>query len=103
MTGKAFDTGTSLFRHVLRSELPASELSTDRLSKEAEVILAAGTTATARTLVFISYYILANIDIRHQLGRELEDVMAGYPEKVPPWTQLEKLPFLSALVKEGLR
>ena len=97
------DTHVSLFRHIVESEMPESELSVDRLTKEAQVLLGAGTASTARTLDFICYYILANEKIKTTLQNELRGVMSEYPEKVPSWADLEKLPYLQALIKEGLR
>ena len=93
----------TLFRHLVNSDLPASELTEDRLSKEAQVLLGAGTVSTARTLDFICYYIMSNPAIRKRLTEELSEVMKGYPEKKPTWSQLEKIPYLQALIKEGLR
>ena len=93
----------TVFRHLVNSDLPQSELTTSRLSREAQVLLGAGTVSTARTLDFITYYILARPEIERRLREELKDVMADYPTKTPTWYQLEKLPYLQALIKEGLR
>ena len=102
-TGSKIDSRVSLFRYIVNSDMPESELSVERLTKEAQVLLGAGTASTARTLDFISYYILANPHIRSRLGEELEGVMADYPREVPSWAQLEKLPYLQAIINEGLR
>lgn len=96
-------THVSLFRHIVESKMPESELSVDRLTNEAQVLLGAGSVSTARTLDFISYYILANEKIKETLQNELRGLMSDYPEKVASWTDLEKLPYLQALIKEGLR
>ncbi|KAL2041006.1 hypothetical protein N7G274_006464 [Stereocaulon virgatum] len=103
--GKVTDKGSrrSLFRHIVNSDMPESELSTERLSKEAQVLLGAGTASTARTLDFLSYHILSKIHIRQRLMEELTGIMAEYPQSVPSLTQLEKLPYLQAVIKEGLR
>lgn len=93
----------TLFRHLINSDLPASELSDERLSREAQVLIGSGTITTAGTLGFICYYILANPAIRRRLAEELKPVMDGYPEKKPTWAQLEKVEYLQALIKEGLR
>lgn len=93
----------TLFRHLVNSDLPASELSDERLSREAQVLIGSGTITTAGTLGFICYYILANPAIRRRLAEELKPVMEGYPEKKPTWAQLEKVEYLQALIKEGLR
>lgn len=93
----------SLFHHILNSDMPESELSDERLAKEAQVLLGGGTASTARTIGYISYYILARPTIRSKLQEELKDVMAAWPQHVPSLTELERLPYLQGLIKEGLR
>lgn len=93
----------SLLRYLVNSDLPESELSVERLSKEAQVLLGAGTVSTARTLDFICYYVISNKTIHQKLQDELRGIMKNYPAQIPSYVQLEKLPYLSALVKEGLR
>ena len=83
--------------------MPESELADERLAKEARVILGAASQTTARTLAYISYYILARPDIRLKLQEELKTVMLAWPERVPTLNGLEQLPYLQALIKEGLR
>lgn len=93
----------SLIRHMCSTDMPEAELSIDRLAKEAQVMFSAGTVNNARTLEFILYYLLAKDHIRTRLQEELRDTMAGYPYKKPSWADLEKLPYLQAIIKEGLR
>lgn len=93
----------SLFDHIVNSEMPESESSDERLAKEAQVLMGGETASTARTLGFVSYYILANPDIRGQLREELAELMSQYPEAVPTWVELERLPYLQALIKEAFR
>ena len=93
----------SLFRHLLNSDMPEHDLSVERLSKEAMVLLAAGSASTARTLDFICYYILADRNIHSKLQDDLRDIMKDYPSIIPSWSQLEKKPYLQAVIKEGLR
>lgn len=95
--------GAALFHWIINSDMPESELADERLAKEAQVILSAGSTSTARTLSHIVYYLLAKPHIRSKLQEEVAPVMAAWPEKVPTWVDLEGLPYLQALVKEGLR
>ena len=83
--------------------MPESELSDERLAKEAQVLLGGGTASTARTLGFISYYVLANPRIHSRLKEELRGPMSTYPQHVPSWAELERLPYLQALIKEALR
>lgn len=93
----------TLFRHLVSSDLPSSELTDERLSREAQVLIGSGTITTAGTLGFICYYIMANPAIRKRLEVELKVVMEGYPEKKPTWAQLEKVAYFQALITEGLR
>lgn len=94
---------TSVFHHILRSDLPDSEKDTARLKREAFALLAAGTITTSGTLSLITYYILANPEIESRLREELKDVTACFPDKVPTWAALEKVPILVGCIKEGLR
>ena len=93
----------SLFHYICDSDMPESERSDERLAKEAQVLMGGGTASTARTLSFISYYLLAQPDIRSKLEQELKGPMAKYPENVPTWAELERLPYLQAIIKEALR
>ncbi|KAL4749035.1 hypothetical protein BDW72DRAFT_195277 [Aspergillus terricola var. indicus] len=101
------DTRSSLFRHLLSPSsaggLPESERDTERLTREAMVLFGAGMVTVARALNLICYYILRDSHIRDRLAEELRSVMAQYPTGMPTWQQLERLPYLHALVREGLR
>ncbi|CAF9935225.1 MAG: hypothetical protein HETSPECPRED_009704 [Heterodermia speciosa] len=102
--GRTYGEGhPTLLRHIAHSEMPVSELDDTRLAREAQVIISAGVHTTSRCLEYIAYHLIEDEKIRFQLQRELEPIMAGYPEKVPSVSQLEKLPYLSGVVKEGLR
>lgn len=101
--GLHLNNHVSLFRYLVNSNMPESELSIDRLTKEAQILFGGGTVTTARTLDFTSYYILANQHIKSRLKEELKEIMAKFPEKVPSTKQLQKLPYLQAIIKEGLR
>jgi cytochrome P450 len=93
----------TLFRHLVDSDLPASELTDSRLSREAQVLIGSGTMTTAGTMGFLCYYIMSNPAIRARLADELGPVMKDYPRKKPTWAELEKLPYFQAVIKEGLR
>lgn len=99
---KTDDRG-SLFLHLACSDMPESERSEERLAKEAQVLLAGGTTTTAHTIGFASYYILSRPEMREKLKEELRETMLDWPRKVPTWAELEKLPLLNGIVKESLR
>lgn len=89
----------TLFHYMLNeSDLPEEDLSLERLTKEAQILLGAGSVSTARTLHFIMFYLLSNPHMRERLEKELKDT-----SEQATWSQLEKLPYLQALIKEGLR
>lgn len=98
-----FETRNSVFRHLLTSGLPESDLSVERLTREAQIFLGAGSISAARTLDFISYYIISREGYLERLQKELGPLMGGFPDRLPSFVELEKLPFLQALIKEGLR
>ncbi|KAI1335896.1 putative cytochrome P450 [Xylariaceae sp. FL0016] len=89
----------TLFRYLVNeSGLPEEDLTVDRLTKEAQILLGAGSVFTARTFHFIIFYLLSNAHMRERLENELRDL-----GERPTWSQLEKLPYLQAVIKEGLR
>ena len=93
----------TLFRHIAHSDMPPSELDDSRLAREAQVIIWAGVHTTSRTLEYITYHLITSEDIRTALQKELEPVMAAFPQEVPSMSQLDKLPYLTGVIKEGLR
>ncbi|KAK5637596.1 hypothetical protein RRF57_013311 [Xylaria bambusicola] len=94
---------TSVFHYILQSDLPESKKDPARLKREAFALLVAGTIITSATLSIITYYVLADPNIERRLRKDLENMMCGYPVKFPSWNDLEKVPYLTACIKEGLR
>ena len=90
--------------HSLRDdpELPAEEKSQARLVAEATSLVGAGTLTTAHMLAITSYHIMKNPAIQKNLMTELESAMPD-PNHCPGMQTLEQLPYLSAVVHEGLR
>ncbi|OSS47233.1 hypothetical protein B5807_10115 [Epicoccum nigrum] len=93
----------SVFLHLANSGMPASERAPERLLKEAQVLLAGGTATTSHTLAFASCYVLSRPQLKQRLQAELSQSMAGWPLRIPSQTELEKLPLLTAVIKESLR
>ncbi|KAI0812130.1 cytochrome P450 [Xylaria sp. FL0064] len=90
--------------HIKRTMSQPSDKSDNSISLFHHVVLLGGGTAsTARTIGFASYYILSRPSIRSTLEQELKDVMATWPQRYPSWAELEKLPYLQAIIKESLR
>lgn len=72
----AYDAGVQMSQNtvlfsLLSSNLPAKEKTTERLSGEANVFLAAGTEITATVLGLCTYHLLKNPDIVARMRAEL--------------------------------
>ncbi|KAI0474825.1 putative cytochrome P450 [Xylaria cf. heliscus] len=100
---RKFDEKPTLFRHIVTGDMPPSERSVERLSREAMILFGGATGTTPHTLSLISYYVLSNPKIEERLKDDLAPLMLDFPNNLPRWTDLEKLPYLQAIVKEGLR
>ena len=74
---------SSLFHHIVASDMPESERSEERLAKEAQIILGAGTVTVSRTMAYASFYILSRPELRAELEAELREPMSDWPARVP--------------------
>ena len=81
--------------------LAAEDKTIERLENEGVSIVAAGSNTVAHTLTCISFFVLRDKAILGKLQQELKPIMAENPE--PKWSQLESLPYLTAVITEGLR
>ena len=92
--------------HSLRDDddLPSSEKSLPRLVMEAQSLIGAGTLTSTHMLSMTTYHILSNPAV---LQRLMEELLGAIPETDIPWSTslqtLEQLPYLSAVINEGLR
>ncbi|GME63498.1 cytochrome P450 [Neofusicoccum parvum] len=87
---------------LLTSSLPPSEKSDFRLRMEIEILLAAGTETTATCLGALTVFVLDDPDVHAKLTKELVDAIPD-ASKLPPLQILEKLPYLTGVIREGLR
>ena len=98
------DSSTTIFHELLKnSALPPQELTEQRLLDEGVSLNTAGVVTTAPLLTFISYYLLSQPETLARLQTELAPLMVEYPTKIPRLAELEALPYLNAVVTEGLR
>ena len=89
----------SVFDSVLdNAVLPPQEKSLLRLEQEGTLLVLAGTESPAKTLTIIFFHLAANHSVLTKLRTELDT--APSPAS---WTQLEQLPYLSAVIEEGNR
>ncbi|KAI0410652.1 putative flavonoid 3-hydroxylase [Xylaria grammica] len=104
---KALPQSTSelnIFRTILdNNELPLAEKAFDRISHEGVVVLGAGGETVSTTLAVGTYFVLACRDVvQPRLNEELREVMPT-PDTRPSLRELERLPWLTAVIKEVLR
>lgn len=92
----------TVFHSLLDSDLPPAELRKARLAQEAQVIIGAGADTTAHALATTTFHLLDNPPRLRQLQRELATAFPD-PEAEMGIAAVERLPYLSAVVMEGLR
>ncbi|KEY64672.1 hypothetical protein S7711_02872 [Stachybotrys chartarum IBT 7711] len=92
----------TLFHDILQSKLPPQELERDRLSDEALSVVGAGTETVSNALTVGTFHILNSPEVLEKLKKELNEAIPD-PRTIPTWSELEKLPYLFAVVKEILR
>ncbi|RDW92216.1 hypothetical protein BP5796_01610 [Coleophoma crateriformis] len=99
---KSEKTDKTIFHTLLKSDLPESERDTSRLADEAVLLVGAGTLTTSWTLSVAMYHLLADPKILKKLKEELENAIPD-PNESTPLPKLESLPYLTGVIKEGLR
>ncbi|KAK6851343.1 cytochrome P450 [Apiospora arundinis] len=92
----------TIFDGILEANVPAAEKSEMRLVDEAHTLTGAGTMTTAKAMEHTIYFLLRHPDCMRRLSEELT---AAIPDEavLPPSAELERLPYLTAVVHEGLR
>ncbi|RFU72711.1 cytochrome p450 [Trichoderma arundinaceum] len=92
----------TLFHSIERSALPPHEKNAFRLQQEGTTMLFAGSETTARLLAHTMFHLLDNPYIVLNIRKELWEVM-GDDKQIPDLKILEKLPWLTASIRESLR
>ena len=93
---------STIFHALLNSNLPDQEKSVERLTDEAQVMIGAGQETVAWILTVIVCHLLSNPLVLRKLKAELVVAMPD-PEIVIPEATLANLPYLTGVIKEGLR
>lgn len=99
---KGIADGT-IFDEILNSNLSDHEKRPERLLEESQNIAIAGTETTAWTLSVLTFHLLSNPDKLKKLRSELEKAIPDVGALLPPIKDLEQLPYLTAVISEGLR
>ncbi|KAL7909376.1 cytochrome P450 [Trichoderma velutinum] len=92
----------TIFASLFQSNLPDEEKTVARFAGETAALFGGGTETTSWTLAVITYYLLTQPKILKKLTEELQTVVDD-PTSLPPWSTLEQLPYLNAVMTEGLR
>ncbi|KAF9880458.1 trichodiene oxygenase [Colletotrichum karsti] len=92
----------TVFGSLLESDLTLLEKQPQRLADEAAAVVGAGTETTSWALSVITYHLLTKPELLTKLRNELNEVVDD-PQHLPSWTSLENLPYLGAVLQEGLR
>ena len=89
----------SVITSLLFSDLPAEEKTLDRVQQETMTIIGAGIDTTRNALTVATFHLLDKPDLLARLRAELN---ASFPDVSykPTWQELEKLPFLTAVIQE---
>ncbi len=92
----------TIFHEILKSDLPAHEKTKERLMAETQLIITAGTVTVTHMLKLTAFFLLENPDMTRKLKDELQSAIPD-SSRSASWTQLQNLPYLTAVVHEGLR
>ena len=90
---------TTVLSALIQSDLPPEELSLARLQDEGAGIVGAGIETTKQVLTMASFHLISNPSILQQLQQELQTAIPD-PANPPSWPELEKLPYLTAVIQE---
>lgn len=93
----------TIFAQILSTDLPESELTDQRLIDEGVLIATAGSETTAWAITITTYHLMRSPAVLDRLRRELSNLPIPPGDPVAQWTDLERLPYLTAVLKEGLR
>ncbi|KAI9148249.1 Cytochrome P450 monooxygenase TRI4 [Paramyrothecium foliicola] len=97
--GSDSSSSKSVYYSVLDNPiLSAPDKALLRLEQEGALLVLAGTESPAKSLNTIFYHLLANPQIMSKLREELNTVA-----RPASWAQLERLPYLTAVIEEGHR
>lgn len=99
--GITYDRPT-VFGTILDSDLVSLEKEPQRLADEAAGVIGAGTETTSWAMAVMTYHLLTKPELLAKLRAELQQVIKD-PKQLPSWTELENLPYLGAVIQEGLR
>ncbi|KAI9441682.1 cytochrome P450 monooxygenase pc-bph [Lactarius indigo] len=75
----------------------------EELTAEALTQLIAGSDTTSNSSCAITYYLASNPEVQKKLQNELDEALRGEEDPVSPYDAVKNLPYLNAVIDEGLR
>ena len=95
----------TIFAQILSNSLPKYKLSNQQLINKGVLIATAGSKTTAWAITITTYHVMRNPNVIAKVREELTTIGRSIREgeAVADWTSLEKLPYLTAVIKEGTR
>jgi len=102
LSGNDADSKNTAFHHLIASSLPPSEKRFERLWEEVASLMGAGGETVSNALCTTIFYVLKDDNIAQRLTNELQESIAD-SSTIPPIHVLASLPYLSAVIQEGLR
>ena len=99
---KSRDNSKGIMSELIYGDLPETEKKLPRLVDEGQSVVGAGSITTAEMLSAMMYHLLEDPKLMANLRQELEPVMKRTDGR-PSQSDLEPLPYLTAVIKEGLR
>lgn len=95
---------TILMQEYLKNEnLPAIDKSYDAVKQAVLMMVGAGMETTGYALGMASYQLLKHPSLLREVKEEIAGVWPADREDIPAWSTLEKLPVLTAVLKESTR
>ncbi|KAI8954677.1 putative cytochrome P450 [Xylaria longipes] len=92
----------TIFSELLGSDLPPQEKTLGRLGAEAQQLIGAGLETVAWALTTTVFHLINNPSALKKLQAELEKAIPD-PAAIPDSLYLERLPYLTGCVREGVR
>ncbi|KAF1950205.1 cytochrome P450 [Byssothecium circinans] len=102
LAGKETTKESTAFHSLMSSSLSPPEKLFDRVWEEVSSLLGAGGETVSNALSTIIFHVLDNRNITLQLTKELVGAIPD-PSTIPPVHTLASLPYLTAVIQEGLR
>ncbi|KAL2045973.1 hypothetical protein ABVK25_011886 [Lepraria finkii] len=94
----------TMFRDLLTADgLPATSKKEGTVAQEGEIILSGGTGTVSLPLQHIAYHLSTNPAMLKRLRQELDSIQNPGDINFPKLQQLEKLPYLTAVIMESFR